>query len=93
MTYALNKTDIITIKMLGGDEIIGRLDGFDSDNIVLSRPILVVMAQQGFGLVPYILTAGPDVVIDIDRKNIITITKTIDQVAKEYIRQTSGLII
>lgn len=93
MIYELKATDIVTIKMVGGDEIIGRVNAFNDKTVELSKPNLVVMAQQGFGLMPYILTAGPDVVISIDNSNIIAITKTLDQVAKQYIKQTSGLVL
>lgn len=93
MIYELKATDIVTIKMVGGDEIIGRVNAFNDKTVELSKPNLVVMAQQGFGLMPYILTAGPDVVISIDNCNIIAITKTLDQVAKQYIKQTSGLVL
>ena len=51
------------------------------------------MGQQGFGLVPYILTAAPDAPAKLDRGHVITLVKTYDQVAKEYVKQTTGLIV
>jgi hypothetical protein len=52
-----------------------------------------MMAQQGFGLVPYVLTAGPDAAIVLDRRHVIAIVKTFDQVAKQYIKQTSNILV
>ena len=90
-TMKLN--DVVTVKMVGGDEVIGKLTDERTDNvIVLSKPLMVMMAQQGFGLVPYVLTAGPDATIQLDRKHVIAIVKSYDQVAKQYIKQTTGLI-
>lgn len=85
--------DVVTLKLIGGDEILGRLADEHTDQYTeVSKPLLVMMAQQGFGLVPYVLTAGPDAKIKINNRHIIAMTKTLDQVAKEYLKQTTGII-
>ena len=84
--------DVVTVKMVGGDEVVGRLaDERTDDYIELTKPLLVMMAQQGFGLMPYILTAGPDTKAKLNRSHVITMVKTYDAVAKEYIKQTTGI--
>lgn len=89
----LKLNDIVTLKMVGGDEIVGKLlDERTDDYLELSKPLVVMMGQQGFGLAPYILTAGPDASAKLDRRHVVTYVKTFDQVAKEYIKQTTGLI-
>ena len=89
----LKLNDVVTVKMVGGDEVLGRLNDERTDEYIeLNKPQLVMMAQQGFGLVPYVLTAGPDATIQLDRKHVIAIVKSYDQVAKQYIKQTTGLI-
>lgn len=86
--------DVVTLKMVGGDEVIGRLaDERTEDYIELTKPQLVMMGQQGFGLVPYILTAGVDAKAKLARGHVITFVKTHESVAKEYIKQTTGLQI
>lgn len=85
--------DVITLKMVGGDEVVGRLNDERMDTYIeLTKPMLVMMAQEGFGLMPYILTAGPDAKAKIDRSHVISFVKTFDQVSKEYMKQTTGLI-
>ena len=86
-------TDIVTIKILGGDEVVGRLTAIEDGCIIVNRPHAVMMGQQGFGLAPYVLTAGPDFKIDIKDEHIVCIVKTYDPVAKEYTKQTSGLMV
>lgn len=93
ITTPMSLNDVVTVKMVGGDEVVGKLTDERTDTYIeLSRPLMVMMAQQGFGLVPYVLTAGPDASIQLDRKHVISIVKTFDQVAKQYIKQTTGLI-
>jgi hypothetical protein len=85
--------DVVTIKMVGGDEVIGKLiDERTEDYIELSKPLVVMMSQQGFGLAPFILTAGPDCTAKIDRRHVVTVVKTLKEVASQYIKQTTGLI-
>jgi hypothetical protein len=85
--------DVVTLKLVGGDEVLGRLaDERTEQYVEISKPLLVMMAQQGFGLVPYVLTAGPDAKIKIAVNHIIAMTKTLEQVAKEYLKQTTGII-
>lgn len=86
-------TDIVTVKILGGDEVVGRLAAVDNGVIRLNKPHAVMMGQQGFGLAPYVLTAGPDFKIDIKDEHIVCIVKTFEAVAKEYIKQTSGIMV
>jgi hypothetical protein len=88
--YKIN--DIVTLKVLGGDEVIGRLTAVDG-TVTINKPHVVMMGQQGFGLVPYIMTAGPDVKVDFKSEHIFSLVKTYEPVAKEYIKQTSGLVI
>jgi len=86
--------DIVTVKVVGGDEIIGRLQDEHTDQFIeLLRPVLVMMGQQGFGLIPYVLTAGPETKIKIDRQHIITIARTLEPVGKEYQKQTSSIVV
>jgi hypothetical protein len=86
--------DVITLKLVGGDEVIGRLQDEHTDQYVeLYRPVLVMMGQQGFGLIPYLLTAGPDTKVKIGRDHVITIAKTLEPVAKEYQKQTSSIVV
>lgn len=93
ITTPMSLNDIVTVKMVGGDEVIGKLTDERTDTYIeLSKPLVVMMGQQGFGLAPYVLTAGPDATMQLDRGHVVTIVKTFDAVAKQYIKQTTGLI-
>jgi len=87
----LKTNDVVTIKFIGGDEILGRVIEDQPSSLSIRNPMVVMMAQEGFGLMPYILTLDPSTSIDISKTHIITYSKTLDGVAKEYIKQTTGL--
>jgi len=91
---AFERNDVITVKIVGGDEIIGRIQDPDCTvNIELLKPMVVMMAQQGFGMMPFILTAGPDTTVKIKSAHVLAAVRTLPQVAKEYMKQTTGLEI
>jgi hypothetical protein len=84
---------IVTIKLLGGDEIVCRLENDTTTHLKVMKPQVVMMAQQGFGLMPFMLTGDPDEVLEIPMSAVIGISLTIKQVADRYMEQTSGLTI
>ena len=85
--------DVVTLKMIGGDEVVAKLDESIDGAYILAKPLVVMMGQQGFGLAPFVLTANPDARITVSKTSVICITKTFGNVAKEYTKQTTGLIV
>lgn len=85
--------DVVTIKMLGGDEIIARLANENVEHsIEVTKPLVVMMAQQGFGLLPFMLTGVQTETITFMKQHVIAMVHTQDAVMKEYIKQTTGII-
>ena len=90
----VKENDIVTLKLISGDEVVARLvEILEFQGYTVSKPLSVMMAQQGFGLVPWMLTAVPDAKINITQDSVSSITKTFDAVAKQYIKQTTGLLM
>ena len=85
--------DVVTIKMIGGDEVVAKLDETIDGAYILAKPLVVMMGQQGFGLAPFVLTANPDARITVSKACVICVTKTFGNVAKEYTKQTTGLVV
>lgn len=86
--------DIVTIKIVGGEEIIGKLvRDIQMDYIEINRPLVVMLGQQAFGLMPFMLTAEPNISVKFDRTHVLGMAKTLDEVAKQYIKQTTGIQI
>lgn len=84
--------NVETFKMIGGDEVIARVVDDGEEYITLKSPLLVAMAQQGFGLMPYVLTLEGDQLM-VAKASIAARGPTTEPVAKEYIKRTSGLLM
>lgn len=88
----LQEGDIVALKLVNGEEVIGKLTNLTADRIELSKPISIGMAQQGLALMPFMLSADEGVEVTIDRDNVITEILARKEVKDVYIQQTSGLV-
>ena len=83
--------DTVSIKLSSGEEIIARLEEETGDTIILRKPLMVAATQQGLGLAPFMFTVEPDAKIPLASKNVLCIVKTMDDMAKQYISNTTGI--
>ena len=89
--------DIVTIKLSSGEEIIGKLTEKTIDTISLAKPVQIVMQpigpkQMGLAFHPVLGSVG-EVTMQFSLANLaIRPVKTGDDVMRNYIQATSGLV-
>jgi hypothetical protein len=88
--YKVN--DVVSIKLSSGEELVGKLVDENPETVTLSKPLMLSMTQKGMGLAPYMFTVNPETNITFNEKNIITLAKTMETMAKQYIQSTTGLV-
>jgi len=90
----LSPGDIISIKLINGEEIMGRLvDDTPAKTIIKSVRALVI-SQEGAGFMPVMMTVEPDASLEVMKTGVMITFKHPDlnnAVVKEYIRATSGI--
>jgi adenosine deaminase len=84
--------EVMTIKLMSGEEVIGKIVSETDDEIELSNPLSVAPNPQGMGLMPSLFTSSTDVV-KLNTSNITMYAKTDENVALKYIEATSGIQI
>ncbi len=52
-----SKNDLISFKLVNGEELIARLIEENQDEYIISKPISLAPSPQGMALVPYVMTA------------------------------------
>jgi len=84
--------DVVSIKLIGGEEIIARFESESATEFVISKPLAVTFNAQGLGLIPWIFL-GEDKNQDIKvRQSAITmVCKPKADAAKQYMESTSNL--
>lgn len=83
--------DIITLKLTSNEEIIGRFESTTDKHIVVNKPMVAIMHENGMGLMPYVMTVSPQTKIHININQVIVSEKTAKPIADEYIKNTSTI--
>jgi len=85
--------DVISIKLSSGEEMIARLDSENDTNVIVSKPYILIAAQNGMALAPYMFTVTPDTKIKLKINNIICVVKSAKDASDMYIKQSTGLTV
>lgn len=91
-TSKFKKGDIVSIKLISGEEIVTKL-GNDGPDWEFVKPVVLSVTPQGMGLAPYIMTAeAKKLTINVDDSKIIGMAEPQDAVVQEYTKATTGII-
>jgi hypothetical protein len=85
--------DTVSMKLSSGEEIIARLSSENDKSYTLSKPMMLAATQQGIGLAPFMFSVTPDTKITLNKTLVITVAKTMKEMADQYIQGTTGLQI
>ena len=87
------ENEVVSLKVSSGEEIIGRYLREDNDYFYVTKPNVLMMNPQGMGMVPFMFTVNPDEDYAITKTSIITLSRTDNDVAKQYLSKTSGIAL
>ena len=85
--------DIISIKLSSGEEMIARFEDENGEVITIVKPYILIAAQNGMALAPYMFTISPDTKVQLKINNFICIVKSAKDAADMYIKQSTGIAI
>lgn len=84
--------DVVTIKLVGGEEILGRVI-MEGDIISIEKPRVLHIAQVNAGqlgmtLIPWV-ASNPDCIARISLKDVVTMVGPKEDIIDAYMKQTS----
>ena len=85
--------DVVSIKLSSGEEMIARLEEENDKTAIVSKPYILIAAQNGMALAPYMFTVSPDTKIKLKINSIICIVKSAKDASDMYIKQSTGLTV
>ena len=85
--------DTVSLKLSSGEEIVARLEEETATKFVLTKPMVLIMQQEGLGLAPYMFSVSPDAKFNILSTTVSCVAKTVDQIADQYTATTSNIQI
>lgn len=85
------KEDIVSFKIVNGDEIVAKFIRETDSEFVISKPATVMPSQQGIGLVQSLFTSELDKNIKLQKSHVMLHSKTIQEIQDHYIKTTTGI--
>jgi len=89
--------DIITLKIMNGDEIVGKLISYDTTGYTLAKPVIVAIQPVGptqvqLAFMPFMASSNEDTNIVFPTEALLTKpVKTRNDVANNYRRATANI--
>jgi hypothetical protein len=91
MSKDYSKDDIVSFKMVNGDEIVARVISIASDGWQVARPCTVIPGPQGIGLMQSLISADINTEVTIGRQHVMLHAPVIKQMQDHYIQTTTGI--
>jgi hypothetical protein len=85
--------DTISLKLSSGEEVVARLEEERDDSLKLTKPLMLTPTQEGLGLAPFMFTVNPEQSVVINRATVLCIAKTEDEMATQYVQNTTGIAV
>lgn len=86
-----NQGDIVSLKLISGEEVIGKYVSEDMMELVLNKPIMLAMTPKGPAMAPMMVTLDPEKDYAITKSAIILKGNTVREIADQYTYQTTGI--
>ena len=84
--------DVVSLKLLNGDEIIARFESETLDEIKIEKPLALTMSGQGLGMIPW-LFLGDKNVITLKKSHVFCMVPSKKDAADQYMQGTTGIAL
>jgi hypothetical protein len=82
---------IVTIKMSTGEEVVAKIKDQDNDTVILDRPVVIMISQQGLAFGAFIPTMDNTDGVPINKSDIVSIGLCLEKVSTEYSNAVSPI--
>jgi hypothetical protein len=83
--------EIISIKTVGGEEILAKLVEENDTVYKLKNPMVIAPGPQGLGLVPFMFSVDLEKEITVNKSAVLSIANTERGFADQFIQGTTGI--
>lgn len=84
--------DVVSLKLLNGDEIIARFDGETSTEIKINRPLALTAGAQGLGMIPWVFLAEKET-FTLQKAHVFVMVPSKKDAATQYLEGTTGIAL
>ena len=91
VTNKYAEDDIVTFKIVNGDEIVAKIVEESDDAFTVIKPCTVMPSQQGLGLLQSLFTSDLNKSIRLEKRHVMMHAPTIKDMQNHYIKTTTGI--
>ena len=85
--------DVVSVKIVGGEEIIARYESETDKELVISKPLAITLGAQGLGMIPWIFLGEDNGDVKVRQSAIVAICKPKKDAADQYMQGTTGIAL
>lgn len=83
--------DVITFKLVNGDEIIAFLESETPTTFMIKQPVVVSFSEKGVGLIQAVFTGDLKNSIPLSKEHVMMHVLTTDQASDHYVHTVTGI--
>lgn len=85
--------DIVSFKLVNGDEIVAEMDAFNAEYWTIKRPCTVMPSAQGIGLMQSLFSGSMESTMTLRAEHVMLHADTIPELRSHYVKTTTGIDI
>lgn len=84
--------DIVSIKLINGDEIIARFEEETTDEVTITKPLALTLGGGGLGMIPWMFLGSKET-ISIKKTHMFVLVPSKKDAASQYMEGTTGIAL
>jgi hypothetical protein len=89
----IEEGDVITLRLVTGEEVVGKLDMETPTSFIMERPLTLASGPDGLGFTNPTITADASQKFSIQKKHVMLSGMTNENFTKAYLEATSSIKI
>lgn len=84
---------VVTLKTIGGEEIIAKLVEEKENTYLVNTPMMFVTSPQGLAMSPFMFSANPEKDVAVNKSSLVCISTSDPGFADTYLSSTTGITV
>ena len=84
--------DVISLKLINGDELIARFESETSDDVTIVKPLAITIGPQGLGMMPWMFLGERDN-ITLKKSHVFAMAMSKKDASDQYMQGTTGIAL
>lgn len=84
--------DVVSLKLINGDEIIARFEDDTDSTIKITKPLAITVGPQGLGMMPWIFL-GEKETVTLKKEHVFVMIPSKKDAANQYMQGTTGIAL